>query len=88
MPVWLWFSRLQALADQTTNKVMPMSLRTSATRVEGGDSFSEALQKHPKPLVGFMSAWSVLAKRVVCSPKSSLVLAVYLGKRGSPSQKG
>jgi type IV pilus assembly protein PilC len=39
---------LQALADQTTNKVMRDVIRDVCTRVEGGDSFSEALQKHPK----------------------------------------
>src|SRR3954471_22189038 len=39
---------LQALADQTTNKIMRDVLKDVCTRVEGGDSFSEALQKHPK----------------------------------------
>lgn len=39
---------LQALAEQTTNKVMRDIIRDICTRVEGGDSFSEALQKHPK----------------------------------------
>src|SRR5213080_5419934 len=39
---------LQALADQTTNKVMRDLIKDVCTRVEGGDSFSEALQKHPK----------------------------------------
>src|SRR5207302_6209791 len=39
---------LQALADQTSNKVMRDVIRDVCTRVEGGDSFSEALQKHPK----------------------------------------
>jgi type IV pilus assembly protein PilC len=39
---------LQALADQTTNKVMRDVIRDVCTRVESGDSFSEALQKHPK----------------------------------------
>ena len=39
---------LQALAEQTTNKVMRDVIRDICTRVEGGDSFSEALQKHPK----------------------------------------
>ena len=39
---------LQALADQTTNKVMRDLIRDITTRVESGDSFSEALQKHPK----------------------------------------
>src|SRR5437868_8380978 len=39
---------LQALAEQTTNTVMRDVIRDITTRVEGGDSFSEALQKHPK----------------------------------------
>src|SRR5689334_12535474 len=39
---------LQALAEQTTNKVMRDVTKDICTRVEGGDSFSEALQKHPK----------------------------------------
>ena len=39
---------LQALADQTTNKIMRDVIKDVCTRVEGGDSFSEALQKHPK----------------------------------------
>jgi len=39
---------LTALADQTTNKVMRDVIRDICTRVEGGDSFSEALHKHPK----------------------------------------
>src|ERR1022692_4446806 len=39
---------LQALADQTDNKVMRDVIKDVTTRVEGGDSFSDALQKHPK----------------------------------------
>jgi type IV pilus assembly protein PilC len=39
---------LQALADQTSNKVMRDVIKDVCARVEGGDSFSEALQKHPK----------------------------------------
>src|SRR5205085_4326452 len=39
---------LTALAEQTTNKVMKDVIKDVCTRVEGGDSFSEALQKHPK----------------------------------------
>lgn len=39
---------LQALADQTDNKLMRDVIKDVTTRVEGGDSFSEALQKHPK----------------------------------------
>jgi type IV pilus assembly protein PilC len=39
---------LQALGDQTDNKVMREVIRDITSRVEGGDSFSDALQKHPK----------------------------------------
>src|SRR5437667_5012079 len=39
---------LQGLAEQTTHKVMRDVIKDVCTRVEGGDSFSEALQKHPK----------------------------------------
>src|SRR3989441_5629408 len=39
---------LQALAEQTTNKVMRDTIKDVCARVEGGDSFSEALQKHPR----------------------------------------
>jgi len=39
---------LQALADQTANKIMRDTIRDVCARVEGGESFSEALQKHPK----------------------------------------
>src|SRR6516162_6837343 len=39
---------LQALAEQTTSKVMRDVIKDVCARVESGDSFSEALQKHPK----------------------------------------
>src|SRR5512136_1241072 len=39
---------LQALAEQSTNKVMRDVIKDICTRVEGGDSFSMALTKHPK----------------------------------------
>ena len=39
---------LQALAEQSTNKVMRDVINDVCTRVEAGDSFSEALAKHPK----------------------------------------
>jgi len=39
---------LQALAEQTDNKVMRDVIKDITMRVEGGDGFSEALQKHPK----------------------------------------
>jgi type IV pilus assembly protein PilC len=39
---------LQTLAEQTDNKVMRDIIKDVTSRVESGDSFSEALQKHPK----------------------------------------
>jgi type IV pilus assembly protein PilC len=39
---------LQALAEQAPNKAMRDVIRDVCTRVESGESFSEALQKHPK----------------------------------------
>jgi type IV pilus assembly protein PilC len=39
---------LQALAEQTTNKVMRDIIKDVCNRVEGGDSFGVSLQKHPK----------------------------------------
>ncbi len=39
---------LQALGDQTSNKVMRDVIKDVTSRVEAGDSFSEALVKHPK----------------------------------------
>jgi type IV pilus assembly protein PilC len=39
---------LQALAEQTPNKVMRDTIRDVCTRVESGESFSEALMRHPK----------------------------------------
>ena len=39
---------LQALAEQANNKIMRDVVRDVCSRVEGGDSFSAALQKHPK----------------------------------------
>jgi type IV pilus assembly protein PilC len=39
---------LQALAEQTSNKVMRDVIKDICSRVESGDSFSQALLKHPK----------------------------------------
>jgi type IV pilus assembly protein PilC len=39
---------LQALAEQTPNKVMRDVIRDVCSRVESGESFSEALARHPK----------------------------------------
>src|ERR1700744_1316366 len=41
---------LQALAEQTPNKVMRDTIRDITTRVEAGESFSEALTRHPQAL--------------------------------------
>src|SRR3954447_6718510 len=39
---------LQALAEQSTNKMMREVIKDVTSRVESGDSFSDALVKHPK----------------------------------------
>jgi type IV pilus assembly protein PilC len=39
---------LQALAEQSPNKIMRDTIRDVCTRVESGESFSDALAKHPK----------------------------------------
>jgi type IV pilus assembly protein PilC len=39
---------LQALAEQTPNKIMRDVIRDVCSRVESGESFSEALARHPK----------------------------------------
>src|ERR1700743_1192853 len=39
---------LQALAEQTSNKVMRDVIKDVCSRVEAGESFSEALARHPK----------------------------------------
>ena len=39
---------LQALGEQTTNKIMRDTVHDICTRVESGESFSEALTRHPK----------------------------------------
>lgn len=47
---------LQALAEQTNNKIMRDVIKDVCSRVEGGDNFSSSLMKHPK----------VFAKLYVC----------------------
>lgn len=39
---------LQALSEQSTHKIMRDVIKDVCSRVEAGDSFSEALSKHPK----------------------------------------
>src|ERR1041385_3487617 len=64
---------LQALAEQTTNKVMRDLIKDVCTRVESGDSFSEALQKHPK-------AFSRLYVCMVAAGEKGGLLAEILGR--------
>ncbi len=64
---------LQALAEQTTNKVMRDVIKDVCTRVEGGDSFSEALQKHPK-------VFSRLYVCMVAAGEKGGLLAEILGR--------
>jgi len=45
---------LQALGDQTPNKIMRDVIRDICARVESGESFSEALQSTPKLLTNFI----------------------------------
>ncbi|MCF7669797.1 MAG: type II secretion system F family protein, partial [Verrucomicrobia bacterium] len=39
---------LQALADQSTNKIMKDVIRDVCNKVESGENFSDSLQRHPK----------------------------------------
>ncbi|MBI3849179.1 MAG: type II secretion system F family protein [Verrucomicrobia bacterium] len=64
---------LQGLAEQTTNKVMRDVIKDVCTRVEGGDSFSEALQKHPK-------AFSRLYVSMVAAGEKGGLLATILAR--------
>ena len=64
---------LQALADQSTNKVMKDVVRDVCSRVEGGDSFSTALQRHPK-------AFSKLYVRMVDAGEKGGLLAEILAR--------
>ncbi len=64
---------LQALAEQTTNKVMRDVIKDVTTRVEGGDNFSEALQKHPK-------AFSRLYVSMVAAGEKGGLLAEILAR--------
>src|SRR6059058_3639346 len=64
---------LQALAEQTPNKIMRDVIKDVCTRVEGGDSFSEALQKHPK-------AFSRLYVCMVAAGEKGGLLAEILGR--------
>jgi type IV pilus assembly protein PilC len=69
---------LQALAEQTTNKVMRDVIRDVCTRVEGGDSFSEALQKHPKAFSRLYVCMVAAGERGGLLAEILARLAVYL----------
>jgi len=64
---------LHALAEQSPNKVMKDVIRDVCSRVESGDSFSEALQKHPK-------VFSKLYVAMVSAGEKGGLLAEILGR--------
>src|SRR5664280_2982768 len=64
---------LQALAEQTPNKVMRDTIRDVCTRVESGESFSEALTRHPK-------AFNKLYVSMVSAGEKGGLLAEILGR--------
>ena len=64
---------LQALADQTSSKVMRDIIKDITSRVESGDSFSEALAKHPK-------AFNKLFVCMVAAGEKGGLLAEILGR--------
>ena len=64
---------LQALSDQTTNKVMRDVIKDVCTRVESGDSFSEALESIRRRSTGFMSAM------VSAGEKGGLLAEIWRG---------
>ncbi len=61
---------LQALAEQTENKVTRDIIKDITTRVEGGDSFSDALQKHPKVFNKLYYSMVSAGKKAGCWRKS------------------
>ncbi len=69
---------LQGLAEQTTNKVMRDVIKDVCTRVEGGDSFSEALQKHPNAFNRLYVAMVGAGERGGLLAEILARLAVYL----------
>ena len=64
---------LHALAEQTPNKVMRDTIRDVCTRVESGESFSEALTRHPK-------AFNKLYVSMVSAGEKGGLLAEILGR--------
>jgi type IV pilus assembly protein PilC len=64
---------LQALAEQTPNKVMRDTIKDVCSRVEAGESFSEALIRHPK-------AFNRLYVSMVGAGEKGGLLAEILGR--------
>ena len=64
---------LQALSEQTTDKVMRDTIRDVSVRVESGESLSEALMKHPK-------AFNKLYVSMVGAGEKGGLLAEILGR--------
>jgi type IV pilus assembly protein PilC len=64
---------LQALSDQTPNKVMRDTIKDVCSRVEAGESFSEALIRHPK-------AFNRLYVSMVGAGEKGGLLAEILGR--------
>src|SRR6185369_12976774 len=60
---------LQAMAEQTSNKVMRDTIKDVCTRVEGADSFSRRWANIPRPSTSFTSAWWAPASAAVCWPR-------------------
>jgi type IV pilus assembly protein PilC len=69
---------LQALADQTQNKAMRDVIKDICARVESGDSFSEALQKHPKVFNKLFTAMVGAGEKGGLLAEILARLAVYL----------
>src|SRR6266481_6216826 len=69
---------LQALAEQTTNKVMRDTIKDVCARVEAGDSFSEALKKNPKVFIKLYVAMVGAGERGGLLAEILARLATYL----------
>ncbi len=79
---------LQALAEQTTNKVMRDTIKDVCARVEGGDSFSEALKKHPKVFIKLYVAMVGAGERGGLLAEILARLATYLENTARLRKKG
>jgi type IV pilus assembly protein PilC len=71
---------LQALAEQTPNKAMRDVIRDVCSRVESGESFSEALQKHPKTFNKLYSSMISAGEKGGLLAEIMARLATYLEK--------